>query len=187
MDKEKELLQQALEGVPGAHAEIIRMFRPRLLRASQDLLGERRDEADDMVQDTFLVAFPRLKQCDLSAPVYPWLRQICVRLCYARRRSRDGVLSCLEGELQAYMRRMNVQRVGSGLAEVQAQQKLEILRELIKQLPPSGRQIIQLRNVHGMSYDQIGQVLAIPRGAIVERLAEARGQLRRFVESPLAA
>jgi RNA polymerase sigma-70 factor (ECF subfamily) len=187
MDKEKELLQAALEGGEGAQAEFAQMFRPRLLRASRVFLGEQHSEAEDMVQDTFLVAFPRLKLCDLSAPVYPWLRQICVRLCYARRRSRDGVLTCLEGELRAYMRRMNVQQVGSGHAEVQSQQKMQLLRELIKQLPPPGRQIIQLRNVHGMSYDQIAQVLGIPREAIVERLAEARGQIRNFVESPLAA
>ena len=187
MNKELELLQRLRAGEPGIEADFIRMFRPRLLRACRDLLGEQHAEAEDMVQDTFLVAIPKLRKLDLSAPAYPWLRQVCVRLCYARRRSRDGVLTCLEGELQAYMRRMNVPRVNSGQVEVQAQQKMELLRELIKQLPPAARQIIQLRNVHGMTYDQIGQVLAIPRDAIVERLAEARERIRNYVETPLAA
>jgi RNA polymerase sigma-70 factor (ECF subfamily) len=187
MVDEKDLQARILQGSPGAKAEFIRLYRPRLLRSSQVFLGELRAEAEDMVQDTFLVALPRLKILDLSAPVFLWLRQICLRLCYARRRSRDGVLICLEEDLRAYMRRMQVEQVRSGHVEVQSQQKMELLRELIKQLAPPDRQIIQLRNVHGMSYAQIGQVLSIPLATVVERLAQARDQIRHFVESPVAA
>jgi RNA polymerase sigma-70 factor, ECF subfamily len=140
-----------------------------------------------MVQDTFLVALPRLKDRDPSAPVYPWLRRICLRLCYARRRSRNGVLGCLDYELRLYMRHMDVEPVRSQNVEVQTQQKLELLRELIKQLTPADRQIIQLRNMHGMNYAQIGQVLDLPMAGVVERLAKAREQLRKCADSPIAA
>lgn len=186
MVDEKDLVIRVLQGLPGAEAEFIRLFRGRLLRASRIFLGDRSSEGEDMVQDTFLVSLPGLKNRDLSAPVFPWLRRVCLRLCYERRRSRNGVLVCLEGELKTYMLRMDVEQVRSGHLEVQTQQRMELLRELIKQLAPAERQIIQLRNVHGMSYAQIGQVLDLPLADIVERWAQARGQLRRFVDSPTA-
>jgi RNA polymerase sigma-70 factor (ECF subfamily) len=187
MVDEKDLVTRIVQGVPGAEGEFIRFFRPRLLRCSKGFLGDQNAECEDMVQDTFLVALPRLKNRDLGAPVFPWLRLVCLRLCYARRRGRDGVLICLDDELNTYMRRMDVEQVRTANAEVQIQQKKELLREVIKQLAPAERQIIQLRNVHGMNYAQIGQVLDLSPTAIAERLAEARGHIRRFVYSELAA
>jgi RNA polymerase sigma-70 factor (ECF subfamily) len=180
---EKDLVIRVLHGVPGAEAEFIQLFRGRLLRASKVFLSDLSAEGEDMVQDTFLVALPGLEKRDLRAPVFPWLRRVCLRLCYERRRSRHGVLVCLEDELKTYMLRMDIEQVHSGHLEVQRQQRMEQLRELIKQLAPAQRQIIQLRNVHGMSYAQIGQVLDLPTETVVGRWAQARGQLRRFVDS----
>jgi|SRR5665213_2320699 len=184
MDSEIQVLLRTVRESPGAEGEFVRLYRPRLLRASQVFLGDQLDEAGDMVQDTFLVCLPQLKNRDLSAPVFPWLRQICLRLCYARRRSRDGILTCLEDELRNYMQCMDIEPIGHPHAEVQTQQKMELLRDLIKQLAPTNRQIIQLRNVHGMTYAQIGQVLDISLSVVIERLTEARSQIRCLVKNP---
>jgi RNA polymerase sigma-70 factor (ECF subfamily) len=184
---EGEWVQRVLRGDPGAESGFIRLFKPRLLRASVAFLAGQAAEAEDMVQDTFLVALPRLGQRPPGEPLFPWLRQVCLSLCCARRRCRSGVLLCLEDDLQAYMRSMGVETVSSSNATVQKQQKLALLREMIKRLEPESRQMIQLRNVHGMSYAQIGQVLGLPPAGVSAQLSAARGRLHRSMESLQAA
>jgi len=173
---EGEWVQRVLRGDPGAESGFIRLFKPRLLRASVAFLAGQAAEAEDMVQDTFLVALPRLGQRPPGEPLFPW-----------RRRCRSGVLLCLEDDLQAYMRSMGVETVSSSNATVQKQQKLALLREMIKRLEPESRQMIQLRNVHGMSYAQIGQVLGLPPAGVSAQLSAARGRLHRSMESLQAA
>jgi RNA polymerase sigma factor (sigma-70 family) len=185
MADEGDLRARLLLGAQEAEGDIVRLYRPRLLRSSKVFLGDLDAEAEDMVQDTFLVVLPRLDHRDLSASVYPRLRQVCIRLCSARRHSRDGVLACLEDELRAYMLRKNVEPVRSLNPEVVFQQKMSLLRDMVKPLTPARRQLIQLRNVHGMNYAQIGLVLAIPVAVVSERLAESREQLRLIAAGPI--
>jgi RNA polymerase sigma-70 factor (ECF subfamily) len=162
----------------GQAEETFQAFWPRLLRASQGFLGVQSTEAQDMVHDTFLVAFAKLDRYAPSEATYAWLRQICLRLCYARLRSRDGALGCLEEELKRYRDREGIARVNSENLELQKQQQLELLRELIKRLPPDSRQVIQLRNVNGMTYAQICQTLDLPPAALMARLKRARALIR---------
>src|SRR6185503_12808505 len=184
MNEEAELVGRVVAGDPEAEEIFFKMFRPRLFRASMYFLGGQDSEAEDIVQDTFVIALPKLQFYVFRAPIYAWLRQICLRLCYARLRSRSRVLASLEEDLETYMQRMAVERLQNEGLEIQKQEKLELLTELKKQLNPDSAQIIELRNVQGMSYAQISQTLKIPMGTVMSRLARARDQLRRLAEAP---
>ena len=148
-------------------------------------LGGQDSEAEDIVQDTFVIAFPKLKDYVFRAPIYAWLRQICLRLCYARLRTRGRVLASLEEDLEMFMRRMAVERLQNDDLEITKQARLVQLRGLIQQLNPASREIIDLRSVQGMSYTQISLALKIPLGTVMSRLARARDQIRKMVELEL--
>jgi RNA polymerase sigma-70 factor, ECF subfamily len=169
--------------IEGQAEEIFKAFWPRLLRASQGFLGVQAAEAQDMVHDTFLVAFSKLDRYDPSEGTYAWLRQICLRLCYARLRSHDGALGCIEAEIKQYREAASIERVHSENLELQKQQQLELLRELIKSLPPDSRQVIQLRNVNGMTYAQICETLDLPPAHLVARLKRARALIRESLSN----
>jgi RNA polymerase sigma-70 factor, ECF subfamily len=182
--EEKELIALALTGDASAADSLLKRYQPRLLRASHSFLGADSSECEDMVRDTFLVAFAFLKFHAGGEPLYPWLRQICVRLCYARRRGEGAILNCLDEDLETYMRRMDIERVQSENPGVKKQQKLEVLREMIKPLDIDSRQIIQLRNVNGMTYTQIGSILGISKADVASRLDGARRQMRSSLANP---
>jgi RNA polymerase sigma factor (sigma-70 family) len=167
--------------IEGQAEQIFQAFWPRLLRASQGFLGAQAAEAEDMVRDTYLAAFPRLDRYDPSDCTYDWLRQICLRQCYARLRSREGVLVGIEHELKIYRERCGIESLNTANLELLAQQQLELLRELIKGLPPESRQVIQLRNVHGMTYAQIGETLGLSGAGLMARLLRARAQIRELL------
>ena len=158
-------------------AAVFESLRPRLLRACRGYLGERHGEAADIVQDARMLAGPRL---DAAAPLNvnaARLSQVCLQLCGARLRSREGVVRCLEPELERLSQALEP---AAGL-EAQKQRSVALLREAIKPLSLQGRQILQLRNVKGLSYAQIGATLDLTWTAVAQRLGDARDEMRALL------
>jgi len=175
---EQALVELVVAGDPQAEETFYKMYQPRLLRTAMYFLGGHDSEAEDIVQDTYIVAMPKLKDYVFRAPIYAWLRQICLRLCYARLRTRNRVLVSLEEDLELFMRRQAVERVDKDDNEIQKQQRLALLVVLKTRLSQTSQDIIELRDVQGMRYAQIAKTLGIPMGTVMSRLARARDQLR---------
>jgi RNA polymerase sigma-70 factor (ECF subfamily) len=182
MIEEKELVDRVIAGDPDAEEAFFKMYRPRLYRASMYFLGANDSEADDIVQDTFIIALPKLKDYVFNAPIYAWLRQICLRLCYARMRSRKRLLMSAEEDLEMLMRRHAVEKLQHEGEQVDKEAQLKLLHELKKKLSPDSREIIELRSVQGLSYTKISLTLKIPMGTVMSRLARARDQMRKLAQ-----
>lgn len=185
MDEEKQLVERVLGGDREAEDKFVSVFQPRLFRASRYFLGSQDPEAEDVVQQTFLIALPKLKLYDFRAPLYAWLRQICVHLCYERLRQRNRMLVSLEADLELYSRRLALERTVLGDLDMEKQLKLNLLRELQKGLDDPSRRMLQMRNEGGCSYSEISQALGIPIGTVMSRLARIRQALRTMLKKHL--
>ncbi len=183
MMEEKELVEKVIAGDADAEEKFFAIYRPRLMRASHFFLGMYDSEAEDVVQETLLIALPRLKNYDFRAPIFAWLRMICLRLCYARMRRRSRVVVSVREDLEIFMQRMAVERVQLDDLEVLKKQRLALLDDVKEQLNPASREIIRLRHVQGMNYAAIGRTLKIPLGTVMSRLARAKDQLRTLVKA----
>ena len=129
-----------------------------------------------------MVALPKLPLYVFDAPIFAWLRQICLRLCYARLRARNRVVLSQEEDLEIILRRKAMECLEGDEQDLQNQADLLELRRQILNLGPDSRQIIEMRTIQGLRYVEISALLGIPMGTVMSRLARARTQLRSLLE-----
>jgi RNA polymerase sigma-70 factor (ECF subfamily) len=168
---EGELVQQVLDGYPGAYAEIFARHRERAFALAFQYLRDRED-AKDVVQDAFIKAYQNLKHFQKGRSFGPWLltivRNLCIDLMRKRKHeSPDGLPEVLPD-------RKVSPADGSVL-------KHEVWAAL-SQLSPQHREIIFLRDYQGHSYNEIAEILRIPLGTVMSRLHHARRGLMAILE-----
>jgi len=169
------LAERTRDGDPAAFRELVEATSARLYRLARHLMRDA-DEAEDVVQETYIRAWQR--RGDLRDPqaVVPWLSRI------ARNAARD--------RLRWWRRRPERARVeieppaAESPADAQlvdAQRGAEVRRAL-DVLSEKHRVILLLREVEDMSYEQIAELLGLPLGTVESRLHRARAALASKLE-----
>ena len=137
------------------------------------------DEADDVVQDTFVRAWERLGDFDPAHRFYTWVFTIARNRCLnaLRRRRTWGFLSLSSGDDSPAL-------AARELAEERAEDA-ELARALeacLEGLPGDQREAFELRHGEGFRYAEIAAVLEVPEGTVMSRLHRAREKMRDCLE-----
>jgi RNA polymerase sigma-70 factor (ECF subfamily) len=69
----------------------------------------------------------------------------------------------------------------SPAATLEHAEDAELIKNAIDQLPAEFREILTLRHQEGLSYNEIGEILKVPIGTVMSRLARARGKLKEYL------
>ncbi|WP_010586731.1 sigma-70 family RNA polymerase sigma factor [Schlesneria paludicola] len=140
---------------------------------------------DDLFQETMLTAWRTIERFDRERPFGPWLRGIAGKLILAwRRKSASQPRLCDEQVLEQLDRRMSqVQRLNGDTFD----EKLEALRDCIRNLPEAYRQTIELRYQEEMKPVSITQHLKLNSEAVKKRLQRARIMLLECLTGKLAS
>ncbi len=168
---DQELLRRARSGDSRAFHELVDRHAAGVYRLAVSLVGA--DDAEDVLQETFAGAWRGLAGFRHECSVKTWLSQILVRQAAMSRRAaaRRKVLS-LDQELS-----------DPPQAPRQARPDVRIdLERAIAALQLEHRQVIVLRELEGLSYDQIAQVLQVPRGTVESRLFRARQRMQELLK-----
>ena len=167
---ERELLEQAQAGDLDAFAEFMRTFERRIRAVCYRLLDDGRD-VDEAVQDTFVQAWRNLGRFRGDAAPYTWLYRIAVNESLMRRRRKTLRTS----ELQETI-------VADGEDAFAAADARAFLIERLRALPPEYRAAVVLRDVEGLSNQEVAEVLEISLAAAKSRIHRGRMQLREALE-----
>lgn len=132
--------------------------RDRLLRVTGSLVGT--EEAEDVVQDTYLLARARFGQLRDGAAFEPWVTRIAVNVCYSRHRRTKRFRQLLPSLLPG---RPAASDVG--------------LRELVEQLPPRERTVLVLHYGHGYRLEEIATILDLTHTNVRSIIARTRRRL----------
>ena len=100
---EKALIQALRRGDAGAKESVYLAHRQGLYATACHFLGYRDPEAEDMVHETFAVAFEKIGGFEGRSSLYTWLTRICVNLCFARIRRRKRQVEMDGQDLEGLM------------------------------------------------------------------------------------
>jgi len=164
--------------------QLYREHVDRMFRFAYRLCGQRED-AKDLVQDTFLNAYRGLKQFRGDAQFSTWLYTIASRACLRMRRKRKGeperelsleaFIPTSEGEF-----RLQIPTEGLTPEEALANKELrQALDRAIRQLPKKYRLVLVLRDMEGLSAKEAGSIMGLNERAVKSRLHRARLFVRK--------
>ncbi len=184
---ERGLLDRFRRGEESAFEELFAKYREAVYAVAWKVLGDR-EEALDVVQETFLRAYRGAADFRARSGFYAWLRRIALNLAIDRVRARRGENSPLEEETLAAERHAPgaARLAEEDPAERAAGSELaEALERELAALGPEHRATLVLHAAEGLSYKEIAEEMNCPIGTVMSRLHYARrllaGKLRRFL------
>jgi RNA polymerase sigma-70 factor (ECF subfamily) len=178
--REAALIQRCAAGDESAFAELVAEHQRMVVQLAMNLLGDR-DEALDLSQDVFIRVFRTIGQFRGQSALRTWIYRIAVnqarnRHRFWRRRRRSDQVS-----LDAHVEAHGDFQCGAELGpdRILAQKELAVrLQDALDALPFDQRTAIVLREVDGLSYDEIAFSLGVAVGTVKSRLTRARQTLR---------
>jgi RNA polymerase sigma-70 factor (ECF subfamily) len=173
------LVARAREGELRAFEELVVRYRDPVFRLATRIVGP--DEAEDVAQDAFLRAFHRLNRFRGEGSFRTWLLRIAHNAALdelARRRAKqDEPLA----EEDAPAKDPEEERLP--LQAIEVQERRQRLAEKIRLLRESHRAVLVLRDLEGLSYEQIAAVTETPVGSVKGRLHRARAELMEILRA----
>jgi len=149
-----------------AFRHLVERYQNQAIGHAIAILGDR-DDAQDALQDAFLDAFNALHRFDVGRQFYPWfyliLRNCCFKLA-AGRKKRD-LTSSDDIEMLA------------PTPDLRPEETM-LLERMMLELKAEDRELITLKHLDGLSYEELSERLALPLGTIMSRLYHARKRLR---------
>jgi RNA polymerase sigma-70 factor (ECF subfamily) len=172
-----------LFGMRAGEADKARRFRDAALPHLDDVytlaryLMRNAADADDAVQECYLRAFRHFDGFRGESPK-PWLLAILRNVCRSEFARRSGRMAEAESEAPEAAVPLWQEQADSAEAAILRRQDADTLRALLAGLPEQFRETLVLRDVEDLSYQEIAQVLDVPVGTVMSRLARARRLLR---------
>lgn len=180
-DEDHDLIRAVLDGDPTAYRGLVERYQGRIYSVCYGMVRNRED-ARDLAQDAFVKAFKNLSRFRFGASFYTWLCRIAmnVSIDHLRRRkvrradSFDEAIASRDsdGVISLQHHRNNPAR------DLERKRLHAAILTAMDELPEEQKQVVVLREVEGMSYKEIAEVMDIPEGTVMSRLYYARKKLQ---------
>src|ERR1051325_10895097 len=180
MASEAELLAAAIAGDDDPFAALFEQHREHLLRLSASVLNDR-DLASDVVQETWFRARNAISEFDPTQALLPWLHTIARHLCYDELRSRRRRAAT---ELRALSSEPRPETDHAHRA-IELDPRGPLVRSFRK-LPERYRRLIYLREVEGLSSEELAAQDGSSQTSIAKALMRAKERLRAGLPGPLS-
>jgi RNA polymerase sigma-70 factor (ECF subfamily) len=179
-----ELVGLAGEGDRDAFRELVERYQRRVLAVVMGMLHDR-EAALDVTQETFIKAYRSIGRFKGDASFYTWIYRIAVNLAidYQRREWRRPIVENQRGAEapgEDLLDRLRDESPGADPFQAAKDSELrERVRQAIDELTPDHKAVILLRELDGLSYEEISRVMQCSKGTVMSRLHYARKKLQK--------
>ncbi|HEX9745218.1 MAG TPA: sigma-70 family RNA polymerase sigma factor [bacterium] len=176
--RDSSLVQASIAGDDEAFAELVRLYYDRI-RAYVYHHLHREDELEDALQEIFIKAYQALPNFRKKSNFYTWLYRIASNYCIDRLRKRRLELVSIDNEESSDSIQAKLQSNSDTPEEnLTRKEMVGMIRLALEKLEPVHQNIIVMREIEGLSYEEISETLEINIGTVKSRLARARNELR---------
>ena len=178
------LIRTALAGDDAAFGELVERYKGRAFGVAVGIVGNG-DDALDVVQDSFIKAYYKLKEFRFGSNFYTWFYRLLVNQAIDRWRksARSAEVPLDESWLSEEDSPPDAFAYPRTPEDLARNRELgDALQRAIASLPEYHRAVIVLREVEGMAYDEIAKTLGCSVGTVMSRLHYARGKLKEALK-----
>ena len=179
--REQQLVSAARDGDMDAFEALVHLYEKRVFALTLRMCGNPEDAAE-AAQEAFLAAWQGLTFFRGDASFSTWLYRLvsnaCVDLLRREGRRRASAGPSLDDE------ELNLDvpdETPSPQDEAERRELREEIERGLASLTPEHRQVLVLREIHQLSYDEIAQVLSLDVGTVKSRISRGRRQLRKIL------
>jgi len=180
---ERDLVASCRTGDAEAFARLVRLHEAMVVNLASRLLGNV-EEARDVAQDVFLQVYKRLAAFEGRSSLKTWIYRIAVNQCHNRRRfwhrrRRDRETPLDERQLAGPLLAGLPSTAWSPYDETLRLERARCVQAALLDLCFEHRSVLVLREVEGLSCEEVATALGVPEGTVKSRLSRAREAMRR--------
>ena len=181
---DEELVKRVKNGDIDAFEEIIAKYEKRVFNLIYNVL-KNDNEIEDVAQEVFVKVYKNIDKFQGNSSLYTWIYRITTNLCldYIKKRKEviyiDEKLQLDDGEVELQL--PSDEKLQDELYE--EKELKEKLQKSIAKLPDKQRMMIILRDIKGLSYEEISEVLEMKLGTVKSQINRARLKLKEILEN----
>lgn len=184
---DQTLIDRCLAGQTDAFGVLVTRYEKRLYGTLVHMLGSI-DEARDVAQEAFVLAFQKLKTFRQESAFYSWLFRIAYNTAVTRHRRRRPRTASMEMLRDKSGREPTDDRPESDPTHhLDISERQALVASALDELAKEYRTVIVLREMEGLSYEEIAELVACPVGTVRSRIHRARSELREKLTRALAS
>jgi RNA polymerase sigma-70 factor (ECF subfamily) len=173
-----DLVARCREGNDEAWRELVDRFGPRVYAIAYHFTMKRED-AEELSQEIFLKVFENLHRYDGGFPLVAWILSVSRNLCIDRyrRRKREKSFRFVTDDAVTALLKSEDDPASMALKK----ERTKLLFSALSEIPEDLAEILVLRDLNGMAYEEIGKALDLPDGTVKSRLFRARAEVARKI------
>ena len=181
-EEENEVVRAVLHGEPDEFEKLVAAYEKPVYHIAFKMTGNEED-AFDLSQDTFLKAYRSLSTFRGESSFGTWICRLAANLCidFLRKQKKRGKVLSLD-EPDEYGRPVELADLRFDPQSAAEKRELTMqVQEGLQQLPPEQKLILILRDMEGLSYQEIADTLKMELGTVKSRIARARAHLAKLL------
>lgn len=182
-EQEAQIVRRVLDGDTEAFEKLVLEYEKNVYNLALRMTGNAEDAAD-MAQEAFIKAYNSLSGYRGDSKFSAWLYRIVSNVCldFLRSKKRRPTVSLNMENEDGEEAELEIADVTLS-PELLLEKKMtrDAVRRGLNSLPPEQRQILLLREIQGLSYEEIGEALSLEAGTVKSRIFRARKKLCEFL------
>jgi RNA polymerase sigma-70 factor, ECF subfamily len=178
------LIRAFHNGEKSAFDTLVMRHKDRVFRLCLRFLGDYH-EAEDTAQDVFVKAYNSLQRFRFESSFFTWLYRIAINTCKNkvksleyRYRKTDSRINIPEESVEGYSAENMGDSPGNPASMLETKETMKMLQNAINSLPSDQKSVVILRDIQGISYEEITEITGFKLGTLKSRLSRARSTLR---------